>query len=163
MPTLKEDAFCAFERQGWEQLARSCHWYYADLTTQANDALLAAQDVRKGFRFLDVASDPGYLAAAAAVRGVNVVGIDFAPAMVKLAVRLNPGLFFKVGSAEDLPFVDGSFDAAGCNFGMHPREHALERGGRHGQPGPSHQESIAGIGNRQFGPKDVTLLIAMGS
>jgi hypothetical protein len=27
----------------------------------------------------------------------------------------------------------------------------LERGGRHGKPGPSHQESIAGIGNRHDG------------
>jgi SAM-dependent methyltransferase len=123
MPTLKEDAFSAFERQGWEQLARSYHWYYADLTTQATDALLAAVDVRKGIRFLDVASGPGYLAAAAAVRGANVVGIDFAPAMVELAARLNPGVTFKVGSAEDLPFADRSFDAVGSNFEMHHFSH----------------------------------------
>lgn len=123
MPTLTEDVFGAFERQGWELLARSYHWYYADLTTQATDALLAALDVRKGIRFLDVASGPGYLAAAAAVRGANVVGIDFAPAMVELAARLNPGVTFKVGSAEDLPFADRSFDAVGSNFGMHHFSH----------------------------------------
>ena len=56
--------------------------------TQANDALRAALAIRKRIRFLDVASGPGYLAAAA--REANVLGIDFAAAMVELATRLNP-------------------------------------------------------------------------
>ena len=38
--------------------------------------------------------------------------------MVELATRLNPTLTFRVGSAEDLPFADESFDAVGVNFGM---------------------------------------------
>ncbi|MFM0259761.1 CHASE3 domain-containing protein [Paraburkholderia sediminicola] len=58
---------------------------------QANDALPAALAIRKRIRFLDVASGAGYLAAAAAARGANVLGIDFAAAMVELATRLNPG------------------------------------------------------------------------
>jgi SAM-dependent methyltransferase len=43
--------------------------------------------------------------------------------MVELATRLNLGLTFKAGSAEDLPFADGTFDAVGCNFGMHHFPH----------------------------------------
>ncbi len=41
---MEECGFSTFEREGWEQLARSYHWYDADLTTQANEALLAAPD-----------------------------------------------------------------------------------------------------------------------
>jgi SAM-dependent methyltransferase len=91
--------------------------------TQANDALLAALAIRKRIRFLDVASGTGYLAAAASARGANVLGIDFAAAMVELATRPNPELTFKAGSAEDLPFASGTFDAVGCNFGMHHFPH----------------------------------------
>jgi SAM-dependent methyltransferase len=43
--------------------------------------------------------------------------------MVELATRLNPELTFKAGSAEDLPFADGTFDPVGCNFGMHHFPH----------------------------------------
>lgn len=115
---MEEDAFSAFERHGWEQLARSYHTYYAALTTQTTGPLLDALVVCKGVRLLDVASGPGYLAAAAAARGANVVGLDCAAAMVELATHLNPGLTFRIGSAEDLPFAEESFDAVSVNFGM---------------------------------------------
>ena len=127
---MKDDAFSAFERQGWEQLAQTYHAYYADLTTQSSGALLDALEVGPGTRFLDVASGPGYIAAAAAARGADAVGVDFAAAMVEQATRLNPGLTFKVGSAQDLPFPDESFDAVGVNFGMfhfsHPEKALAE-------------------------------------
>jgi ubiquinone/menaquinone biosynthesis C-methylase UbiE len=112
---MEEDAFSAFERRGWEHLAQSYHSYYADLTTQSNDALLDALEVGPGTRFLDVATGPGYVAAAAAARGAEAVGVDFAAAMVDQARRLCPGLTFRVGSAEDLPFPDAGFDAVGSS------------------------------------------------
>jgi len=71
---MEEDAFSAFERQGWEKLAQSYHSYYAALTDQSIDALLVALNVQPGVALLDVATGPGYLAAAAAARGANVVG-----------------------------------------------------------------------------------------
>ncbi len=58
---------------------------------------------------LDVATGPGYAAAAAAARGATVVGIDSAP-MVDRARKLNPTVAFQKGDAEALPFPDGSFD-----------------------------------------------------
>jgi protein-L-isoaspartate O-methyltransferase len=60
---MEEDAFSAFERQGWEKLAQSYHSYYAALTDQSIDALLVALNLQPGVRLLDVATGPGYLAA----------------------------------------------------------------------------------------------------
>ncbi|KVZ95860.1 class I SAM-dependent methyltransferase [Burkholderia ubonensis] len=120
---MKEDAFSTFERQGWEKLAQAYHSYYATLTNQSIDALLVALSLQPGDRLLDVAAGPGYLAASAAARGANVVGVDFAAAMVDLAKRLYPALEFRVGNAESLPFADQSFDAVGSNFGWHHFPH----------------------------------------
>jgi ubiquinone/menaquinone biosynthesis C-methylase UbiE len=120
---MDEDAFSAFERQGWENLAQSYHSYYAALTDQSIDALLVALNLQPGVRLLDVATGPGYLAAAAAARGANVVGVDFAAAMVEQARKLYPALEFRVGNAEALPFGDQSFDAVGSNFGRHHFPH----------------------------------------
>jgi len=102
------DAFSAFERQGWEKLAQTYHSYYATLTSQSIDVLLVALDLQPGDRLLDVATGPGYLAASATARGANIVGIDFAVAMVDLARRLYPALEFRVENAEALPFADQS-------------------------------------------------------
>jgi SAM-dependent methyltransferase len=127
---MEQDEFSAFEHQGWEKVAQSYHSYYAELTTQSNGAMLDALDIRPGCRFLDVASGPGYLAAAAAARGADVTGIDFAAAMVEQATSLYPALTFRIGSAEDLPFAEESFDAVGINFGIfhfpHPEKALAE-------------------------------------
>jgi ubiquinone/menaquinone biosynthesis C-methylase UbiE len=75
-------------------------------------------EVREGLRVLDVATGPGYAAAAAARRGANVVGLDFSAAMVAEARRKHPTLDFREGDAEELPFADDSFDAVVMNFGL---------------------------------------------
>ena len=115
---MGQDEFSAFERQGWEAAAQPYHSSFGQLTTQSNEALLDALEVRSGIQLLDVASGPGYLAAAAAHRGANVVGVDFADAMVEQARHFFPELTFRSGSADDLPFRDMSFDAVGISFGM---------------------------------------------
>ncbi|MBN3758435.1 class I SAM-dependent methyltransferase [Paraburkholderia sp. Tr-20389] len=135
---MKEDEFSAFEHRGWERVAQPYHAYFGALTIQSHAALLDALGVRRGVRFLDVASGPGYLAAAAAQRSADVVGVDFADSMVDQARRIYPSLTFRIGSAEDLPFADDGFDAVGISFGMlhfsHP-EKALEEAFRVLQPG----------------------------
>ncbi|MCP3713414.1 class I SAM-dependent methyltransferase [Paraburkholderia sp. CNPSo 3274] len=115
---MEHDEFSVFELRGWETVAQPYHSYFGELTTQSNDALLDALDVGASVQFLDVASGPGYLAAAAAHRGADVVGVDFADAMVQQARRLFPSLTFRPGGAENLPFEDMSFDAVGISFGM---------------------------------------------
>ena len=130
--------FSTFEHQGWERVAQPYHTYFGDLTTQSNHAMLDALGVGRGTRFLDVASGPGYLAAAAARRGADAAGVDFSVAMVEKARRVFPELEFRIGDAEDLPFPDESFGAVGISFGMshfqHP-ERALAEAFRVLQPG----------------------------
>jgi ubiquinone/menaquinone biosynthesis C-methylase UbiE len=69
-------------------------------------------------RLLDVATGPGYVAAAAAKRGAVVTGIDFATAMLAEAQQQDPNIDFMEGDAEALPFPNESFDAVTINFGM---------------------------------------------
>jgi SAM-dependent methyltransferase len=111
-------AFRDFEHAGWEQLPQRYHHAFSRLTAQVIEPLLDAAAVRSGTRVLDVATGPGYVAAAAARRGGRALGMDFAAAMVAEARRQNPGVEFKEGDAEALPFADGSFDAVVMNFGL---------------------------------------------
>ena len=74
--------------------------------------------MRNGSRVLDVATGPGYVAAAAAARGADVVGVDFSAAMLAMARRKHPALDLREGDAEKLPFADESFDAVVMNFGL---------------------------------------------
>lgn len=111
-------AFREFEHAGWEKLPKRYHDAFATLTTQSIGPLLDAVQVRRGMRLLDVASGPGYVAAAAAQHGANVMGIDFAAAMVAEARRRYPAISFDEGDAEDLAFPDATFDAVTMNFGL---------------------------------------------
>jgi SAM-dependent methyltransferase len=117
-PVHDPDAFRAFEHAGWEQIPTRYHESFGDLTVQAIDPLLDAVGVREGMRLLDMASGPGYVAAAAVRRGANVIGIDFSAAMVAEARRRYPAVEFMEGDAEEIPFPDRSFDAVAMNFGL---------------------------------------------
>jgi trans-aconitate methyltransferase len=111
-------SFHEFERAGW-QLASA---HYADafgaLTTQAAPFLLDAVGASAQTRLLDVATGPGFIAAAAAARGARVVGLDFSTAMITEARRRHPSIEFREGDAQALPFEAGSFDAVVMNFGL---------------------------------------------
>ena len=111
-------AFRALEHAGWQGAARHYDDAFGSLTRQAVDPLLDSAEVRSGVRTLDVASGPGYAAAAAAARGAQVAALDFSSVMVELARSQNPEMEFREGDAEALPFPDGSFDAVVMNFGM---------------------------------------------
>jgi len=82
------------------------------------EPLLDATDVTSDSTVLDVASGPGYGAAAAAARGATPIGIDFAADMVVTAKRNYPEVDFRHGDPENLPFADRSFDAVICAFGI---------------------------------------------
>ncbi|HTF15388.1 MAG TPA: class I SAM-dependent methyltransferase [Burkholderiales bacterium] len=111
-------AFQAFEHAGWQRAARGYDDAFGSLTRQAIDPLLDAAQVRAGARVLDVASGPGYAAAAAAQRGAQVTALDFSAAMVEMARSQNPEIEFREGDAGALSLADDSFDAVVMNFGM---------------------------------------------
>jgi len=109
--------FRAFEWAGWQRAAEHYPNAFGPLTLQAASILDAVQ-VTSRVRLLDVATGPGYLAAAAAEQGALVHGVDFSPAMVAEAERRHPALTFTEGDAEHLPFPDRTFDAVVMNFGL---------------------------------------------
>jgi SAM-dependent methyltransferase len=106
------------ELAGWDRKAG--HWddTLGPVTREAIAPLLDAVEAASGVRLLDIACGSGALAAAAAGRGAEVVGMDFAPAMVAEAARRHPGVEFRVADAEAIPLADASVDAVTCSFGL---------------------------------------------
>ena len=110
--------FHAFEQSGWERAAEFYGDAFGGLTAQTAEPLLDAARVARGTRLLDVATGPGFVAGAAAARGAQVSGLDFAAAMVAAARTRFPAVEFRQGDAEALPFDAASLDAVVMNFGM---------------------------------------------
>lgn len=86
-------------------------------------ALLAAAEISKGDRVLDVATGPGEAAlmALSAVGSAGlVVGADISPAMLEAArARLSGGSFRPVATdGQALAFPSASFDAVLCQLGL---------------------------------------------
>jgi SAM-dependent methyltransferase len=115
---LEPEKFRSFELAGWQGIPNEYHQAFGMLTRQAIEPLLDAVRVKKGMSLLDIASGPGYVAAAAAQRGATVLGVDFSAAMVAQAQALHHGVEFREGDAEHLPLGNGLFDAAVMNFGI---------------------------------------------
>lgn len=111
-------AFRDFEQAGWERVAEAYRDAFGPLTSQAIEPLLDAVRAGPGVRLLDVATGPGYVAAAAARRGAAAIGIDFSGAMLAEARRRTPAVEFREGDAEVLAFPDGAFDAVVISFGL---------------------------------------------
>ena len=59
---------------------------------------------------LDLGCGEGRVARDLQARGHDVVGIDAAPTLVRLALEADPGGEYRVADAAALPFEDGSFD-----------------------------------------------------
>lgn len=115
---LEPEKFRNFEHAGWEKIPDEYHEAFGELTSQAIGPLLDAVRLKSGMTFLDIASGPGYVAAAAAKRGATVLGVDFSAAMVAQAQKLHPKIDFREGDAEGLSLGTGLFDAAAMNFGL---------------------------------------------
>jgi len=85
--------------------------------------IAALAGVRPGDVVLDVGCSGGYLArklAAASGPGGRVVGVDPSQAAIGYARRrAAPGMTFTVGTAQDLPLLDASFDVVTCTLAMH--------------------------------------------
>src|SRR5579885_2516642 len=97
-------SFRDFEHAGWQMVAEPYHDYFSGLTVQAIDALLDAVALSPGDSLLDIASGPGYVAAAAAARGARVTGVDFSSVMVAKARAAHPSIEFVEVDAEVMNF-----------------------------------------------------------
>ena len=82
-------------------------------------AALEAVRIGPGDRVLDLATGTGDLAELARARGARVVvGVDFAPAMLRAARRRQPDGLFVRADALRLPLPDASIDAITCGFSL---------------------------------------------
>jgi SAM-dependent methyltransferase len=69
---------------------------------------------------LDLACGTGISTRQLAAGGVEVIGCDIDPLMLRYAVvRSGAGGRFVIGRAEGIPFKDGAFDAVTCFCGYH--------------------------------------------
>jgi len=112
------DRLRAFERRRHDSLASTYRDFFTPITALAIPALLAAAGTGPASRLLDIATGPGSVAAEASRLGASAIGVDLSPGMIALAKASHPGIDFRVGDVEHLPFADRSFDALVCNFGI---------------------------------------------
>jgi SAM-dependent methyltransferase len=112
------DRLRTFERQRHDSLASTYRDFFTPITALAIPPLLAAARAGPAARLLDVATGPGSVAAEAKRLGAHPIGVDLSPGMVALATASHPGIDFRVGDVEHLPFADQSFDALVSNFGI---------------------------------------------
>ena len=71
-----------------------------------------AEAVRGRGRVADLGCGPGHVGAYLAERGVDVVGLDLSPGMVREAARLHPALDVRVGDFTALDLPDGALAGA---------------------------------------------------
>lgn len=85
--------------------------------------IVSLAGVRPGDSILDVGCSGGYLArklVAAAGPAGHVTGVDPSQAAIGYARRRAPGaMTFTVGTAQDLPLPDSSFDVVTCTLAIH--------------------------------------------
>jgi SAM-dependent methyltransferase len=112
-------AFGDFEKRGWDKAANPYHRLWGNLTRQSSQALLDAASVGAGSKVLDVGTGAGYVAAAARARGADVIGLDFSEQQIALARKTYPGIEFRQGDAENLPFDSDRFDALVMGLCLH--------------------------------------------
>jgi SAM-dependent methyltransferase len=112
--------FRAFELAGWSDATTADTYLdsFGLVTAQSVPALMDAADIQPGWLVLDVATGPGYVAAAARTKGAIVTGIDFSPAMVRIAQRKYPEITFQEGDAQQLAFPTSNFDAVIAAYGL---------------------------------------------
>jgi demethylmenaquinone methyltransferase / 2-methoxy-6-polyprenyl-1,4-benzoquinol methylase len=80
--------------------------------------LTAEAVVTSGARVLDACCGTGELALAAHKAGGTVTGLDFSERMLERARRKSAEIEWVAGDLLELPFEDGSFDAATAGFGV---------------------------------------------
>jgi ubiquinone/menaquinone biosynthesis C-methylase UbiE len=132
------------------------------------DELVARSGAKAGDSVLDIGCGTGYFtrrAACAVTPGGEVIGIDPSAPMIDYASRsAAPNCSFQVGSAQDLPFPDASFDLVISSLAFHhlpvkDRSTALSQAYRVLRPGG--RLLIAELGRRSLHNRAVHRLVGV--
>ena len=78
----------------------------------------------KGKRMLEVGCGDGRLTAQYAHLPASLVGLDPSERAIGLARERHPSIDFRVGSGEDLPFPEASFDLVFFSLSLHHQDQA---------------------------------------
>ncbi|HEV8436191.1 MAG TPA: class I SAM-dependent methyltransferase [Thermoanaerobaculia bacterium] len=110
MTAIEIDGTAAKQGASWG--ARAAEW--AELQEHYSEPLfeaaLAKCGVAKGTNYLDVGCGAGLAASMAAFRMATVAGLDASAEMLAVARRRTPGVDFRLGDMQKLPWRDASFD-----------------------------------------------------
>ena len=91
---------------------------------------LSAGPVSPGARVLDLACGTGDLTRTLSRKGFAVIGLDISAEMMEVGKRkcadLTPQPAFVLGSAEQIPFPDATFDAVTIAFGLRNFDHRAQ-------------------------------------
>ncbi len=150
---------------GLDLTSEQCHKPFSNVAdaihiTRNLSLLLQAADVFRGADVLDFGCATGWLSLALADLGCNVVGVDIAPAAIRLAqtwcaqrgVRAGGAVEFRAYDGHQLPLADSSVDIVVCFDAFHHVKdqlttlkelaRVLRPGGRIAmlEPGPRHSQ-----------------------
>ena len=108
---------------GWDRVVLDYEQAVEALTGQFVERALDMAGVGRGYRVLDVAAGPGGMTFAAAGKGTDVLGTDFAPKMVdrlrqRVADSVVSNVNVQVMDGQALEAPDASFDTVCSNFGV---------------------------------------------
>lgn len=114
------ESFAALERRGWSEEATVAAYArdFARASEMAVPALVAECGAEPGVAVLDLCSGHGIVARGLVGVGAIATGLDFSPAMLRIARAAVPEAKFVEGDAMALPFEEATFDAITIGFGM---------------------------------------------
>src|SRR6267154_6547603 len=101
----------------WVQIIREHRDKYRNELT--DPAMLKAIGEPAGLAVLDAGCGEGYLSRILASNGATVTGVDSSARLIEAARTQNPAdalpVSFDVGSVDELPYQDSTFDLVVCN------------------------------------------------
>lgn len=114
------DTFAALERREWakSEVAQSYATMFAKAADMVVPTLVEAVRAGPGIDALDLCCGQGNVSAGLCNAGAKVIGLDFSPAMLEIAISAVPDVTFVDGDAMSLDFEEQSFDAVTIGFGM---------------------------------------------
>jgi SAM-dependent methyltransferase len=94
----------------WSERARDWVDYQEAVMQPLYGEAMVATGITSGTRLLDAGCGAGLFCRLAAALGASVTGLDAAEGLLSVARERSPGMDFRVGEMESLPFDDRTFD-----------------------------------------------------